>query len=170
MDTFSKFQVTPVTTAEEDIKELWSFDQANAGFERGPLIDHLLKSSARSMMVHDVANDDNDNNIKPSLLKGFGIAKYQGDLLNVGPIVSTDETAALALCQSLTEGHDGPIRMDVYESQKGFVRGALDALGFQQDDRQAIMVNTFGNHEDAKEQKLPGNRQVMFCPASQAWL
>ena len=155
----TNLKMTPVSS-QNDIKEVMQFDKNVAKLERSPLLEHLLKNTDRSFLAHNYTEKD------ASSLLGFGMAKLQGSLLNVGPIVSTDPTAALALCQSLTEDHEGPIRMDVYESQHDFVQGALELLGFHEDDRQAVMMNTFGEND----RHLPGNRIAMFCPASQAWL
>lgn len=138
--------------------------------DRSHLLVELLSTSDRAFSVYDNRKGDSASVV------GYGLAKFQqgNALLNVGPVVATDASTALALCCRLIQHHEGDSRIDVFESQQELIYELITSLGFQQEgERQAIMLRhkatTPGTNEEMAK-LLPGNRSVMFCPASQAWL
>lgn len=80
----------------------------------------------------------------------------------VGPIVAKTIDTAVELVQGLTQNHEGPLRIDTYQSQHKFVK-QLQQNGFKIAAEQAIMVR-------GDLQELPGNRHQVFALASQSWM
>lgn len=160
----------------DDIQDIIRLDHESTGLDRGDVVRRLLESS-EAVCVAEVRETETTMGWKPSIM-GYGVAKRQGELLNIGPLIAPDSKIASVLCREVIAGHnDGPIRMDVFESQREFVKTITSTtatsshgLDFQQADRQALMIKWPSYEENSSARKLPGHRQVMFCPASQAWL
>ena len=181
-----KFPLTTTSVSKHDAKRAIIFDRQATHLDRSHLLDELLSTSDRAFVVQNESQDGDDKNAPPPIL-GYGLAKFQpasdnSHLLNVGPVVATDTLTALALCYRLTQHHEGPIRLDIFSSQQELIDYLKTALGFHPEGkRQAVMLRqtmtttaaatTSGVNEDPDTKLwLPGNRSVMFCPASQAWL
>lgn len=172
------FPLTTPSVSKHDAKRAILFDRQATHLDRSHLLVGLLSTSDRAFFVQDGSHGGGNNTIV-----GYGLAKFQQAsnnalLLNVGPVVASDPLTAFALCHRLTQQHEGPIRLDIFGSQHKLIHELITSLGFQPEgERQAVMLrhNTATtingvNKELGTKLLLPGNRNVMFCPASQAWL
>jgi GNAT superfamily N-acetyltransferase len=137
-----------VPLAENNLPKVLKLDWQETGMHRSPLIQYRWQQSSRALVTADDS--------------GYGLANYQGDQLVVGPIVAKTIDTAVELVQGLTQNHEGPLRIDTYQSQHKFVM-QLRQKGFKIASEQAIMVR-----EDLQE--LPGNRHQVFALASQSWM
>jgi GNAT superfamily N-acetyltransferase len=153
------FRFSPITG--EHLQPTLDFDREATQMERSALMRHRLQHSDRSLLV---GSDDSETADSSSVIlgvQGYGMANVQREHLSVGPLVSTSSSAALDVTSRLTEHYEGPIRIDVYESQRTFIE-ELKGLGYQVSSRQPVMMK-------GPLQNLPGTRQNIYCPASQAW-
>jgi hypothetical protein len=124
---------------------------------RSDLIRERIRSANRSILL--------PSRQRPELILGYGIANLQADHhLTIGPLVSKDQQAALDITLQLIEGSFGPTRIDLYESSPSqALLVELRQIGYEISSKKAVMIS--GNLS-----KLPGKRDNIFCPASQAWL
>jgi hypothetical protein len=99
-------------------------------------------------------------------LLGYAIGNFQEDsLMNVGPLVAYTPHCAFRLILQLMqdcEEHPTMIRLyDAWERRK--LKKKLKRIGFVEVAKQPIMM--YGPLE-----KLPGNREHLYCPASLSWV
>jgi hypothetical protein len=154
------FRSTPITG--EHLQPALDFDREATQIELSALMRHPLQHPSRSLLV---GSDDSETGDSSSVLlgvHGYGMANVQREHLSVGPLVSTSSSAALDVTSRLTEHYEGPIQIDVYESQRTFIE-ELKGLGYQVLSRQPVMIK-------GPLQKLPGSHQNIYCPALQAWM
>jgi GNAT superfamily N-acetyltransferase len=145
----------------EHLQPTLDFDREATQMERSALMSHRLRHSDRSLLVGSDDSETADSSSVVSGVHGYGMANVRREHLSVGPLVSTSSSAALDVTSRLTENYEGPIRIDVYESQHTFIE-ELKGLGYQVSSRQPVMIK-------GPLQNLPGSRQNIYCPASQAW-
>lgn len=88
---------------------------------------------------------------------GYGLLVRQGSLANLGPLVAPNDAGALALLTALMSGlEESPFRIDLPARQKA-VFGALEALGFAENDVPPIMIHSPGGPDGS----LPGASQPL---------
>jgi GNAT superfamily N-acetyltransferase len=133
---------------KNNLPKVLELDWQATGMHRSPLIQYRWQQSCRALVTANAS--------------GYGLANYQGDQLMVGPIVAKTIDTAVELVQGLTQNHEGPLRIDTYQSQHKFVK-QLQQNGFKIAAEQAIMVR-------GDLQELPGNRHQVFALASQSWM
>lgn len=148
----------------ENLKEVLDFDLQVTGLERTKLMQQRLSNADCSLMY---ATTDN-------IIQGYGMANVQDGSLTIGPLVALDTPTALQLAFHLAEDHGNKhsnnetmpcpsfIRIDAYTSQSEFVDGLVN-MGYQVTPQQAVMIK-------GPFLKLPGNRNHIYVPASQAWM
>lgn len=157
-------RLQPVSTPC-DIDRIIRFDGETTELDRSQVLKELLNASDEAFIVEDSTS---------ASLAGYGVAKIQGDLLTVGPVVAMGNSIASTIFHELTNNNAAhpkvkTTRIDLFENQQELAHMLTSsAVGYRQVDRQPVMVNYFGHQESGYT--LPGNRGVMFCPASQAWL
>ncbi len=93
-------------------------------------------------------------------LLGYGFGIMQGEQMLIGPVIAFNRFTAQEIIREITKDHKGPVRIDVMD-QRQDLKDVLIEAGFIETERQPIML--LGATE------LPGRRDHIFSPASQAW-
>lgn len=139
----------PITN--KNVQNAVDFDEKEIGLKRRNLLEHRLTNADRTFIF---SKDDS--------IQAYGMANTQGQQLALGPLVSLNTPSALELVHQLTADFDGLLRIDAYERQSDFITGLVEDQGYRITALQPVMMK--GPH-----QQLPGNRNLVFSPASQAW-
>ncbi len=93
-------------------------------------------------------------------LLGYGFGILQGKQLLIGPVIAFNRFTAQEIVRQLIKDHSGSVRIDVMDQRQDLKEVLLEA-GFVEVERQPIML--LGATE------LPGRRDHIFSPTSQAW-
>lgn len=156
-------QHTLRSVSPENLKEVLDFDLQATGLERRKLVQHRLSHADRSLMYTSI----------DGTIKGYGMANVQEGSLTIGPLVSLDTQTALQMTLQLAGDHGSKysnneagfpplVRIDAYKSQSEFVDGLVN-MGYQVAPEQRVMIK-------GPLLSLPGNRNHIYAPASQAWM
>ena len=106
--------------AGQDLDAVVAFDAPRFGADRAALLVDLRHRAPRAAHVlRDGAG----------ALRGFVLARAGSKTAQIGPLVATDDAAALALFNAALEAMPGPVIADVPDAQRTLLT-SIDALGF----------------------------------------
>jgi predicted N-acetyltransferase YhbS len=131
----------------EDFPLILQLDQAATGAGRSALLVNRWKQAAAGALLSDGS--------------GFAWRIPQRDRIVIGPIVAPSDCTALELIAYLSDGHSGPVRIDMPARHEKLVRLLIDH-GFEIRASRPLMLN-------AGAQTLPGHRKRLYAFAALAF-
>jgi GNAT superfamily N-acetyltransferase len=90
--------------AAQDLPSIIACDEARSGFNRGPVLEHLLSRAPSVAHVAERAD---------GALAGYALGRNGHAALHIGPIVADDEAIAVALLASAVSDSDQRVILDV---------------------------------------------------------
>lgn len=135
----------------ENFERIVGLDAEVHGCNRGNLLSiRAEQANAKTVMLKKGGET----------LLGYGFGILQGKQMLVGPVIAFNRFTAQEIIREVIKDHGGPVRIDVLDKRQDLKEVLLDA-GFRETERQPIML--------LGADKLPGRRDHIFSPASQAW-
>ncbi len=145
----SKIDAHPFNT--ENLDRVIGLDTEVHGYDRSNMLSvRTEQATSKTVMLKQGGGT----------LLGYGFGILQGEQMLVGPAIAFNRFTAQEIIREVIKDHAGPVRIDVMDQRQDLKDVLLEA-GFKETERQPIML--LGATE------LPGRRDHIFSPASQAW-
>jgi len=111
-----------------DLAEVSQLDEVAFGAPRAPYLEALFAMADEARVVEEGQQ-----------LVGYGLGWCVGARRTLGPLVAADSSVAVALAEELSQGHPGPLRIDVPADCPELL-GWATALGLVPDPPAPLMV------------------------------
>jgi hypothetical protein len=136
------------TMKDADLPVAIALDREVFGADRRILLENRWKQATAGAILPDRS--------------GFAFRVPQRDRIVIGPIIARDDSDAMELIAMLSQGHSGPVRIDMPAVHAELV-ARLTAAGFEVRAQRPLMIKT------KSEARLPGDRSRLFGFAALAF-